>query len=305
MDGHRSRPFALVTGASSGIGLELARELARNGFDLLLTAEDGRLEPAAREVERHGVDVETFTADLSTDEGVDRLYRRVQEMDRPLEAVALNAGVGEGGAFLDNPLEKEMRLIRLNVLSTVHLAKHVIPDMVARGRGRVLITSSISAETPGPYAAVYNASKAFGLSFGEALHNELEEKGVTVTVLMPGATDTDFFRRAGMEDTKVAQSEKDDPADVARAGVEGMLEGDDMVVPGTFMTKLQHWVSGIMPESVKAEQHAKVARPGSAEGEKAGRPPGSRSESRSRSRATGRAGGQDESRSESQPGRSS
>lgn len=268
MDATSSRPVALVTGASSGIGLELARALARNGFDLLLTSENGRLQSAAAEAVREGAEVETFTADLSTDDGVDRLYQRVKELDRPLEAVALNAGVGEGGAFLDNPLEAEMKLMRLNVLSTVHLAKHVIPDMVARGRGRVLITSSISAETPGPYAAVYNASKAFGLSFGEALHNELEETGVTVTVLMPGATDTNFFRRAGMEDTKVGQSKKDDPADVAKAGVEGMLEGDDMVVPGSFMTKLQHWVSGIMPETVKAEQHAKVARPGSGDEER-------------------------------------
>lgn len=272
MDGHRSRPFALVTGASSGIGLELAKELARNGFDLLLTAEDGRLEPAARQVEKHGVDVETFTTDLSRDEGVDELYRR-KEMERPLDAVALNAGVGAGGAFLDNSLEEEMRLIRLNVVSTVHLAKHVLRDMVSRGQGRVLITSSISAETPGPYAAVYNASKAFEHSFGEALHNELEDTGVTVTVLMPGATDTDFFRRAGMEDTKVAQSDKDDPADVARAGVEGMMDGDDMVIPGSFMTKLQHWVSGIAPETMKAEQHAKVARPGSGEESRPGGTP--------------------------------
>lgn len=265
MNGHRSRPFALVTGASSGIGLELAKELARSGFDLLLSAEDERLEKAARQVEKQGAEVETFTADLARDEGVDALYTHLKEMGRPLDVVALNAGVGAGGSFLENPLEEEMKLIRLNVLSTVHLAKHVIPDMVSRGSGRVLITSSISAETPGPYAAVYNASKAFGLSFGEALHNELEDTGVTVTVLMPGATDTDFFRRAGMEDTRVGQSDKDDPADVARAGVEGMMDGDDMVVPGSFMTRLQHWVSGIMPETVKAEQHAKVARPGSAD----------------------------------------
>jgi uncharacterized protein len=265
MHPHQTRPLAVVTGASSGIGLELAREFARNGFDLLLCAEDGGLAQAAREVGELGTTVESFQADLATHEGVDELYARIQEGGRPVDAIALNAGVGAGGAFLDNPLEEELNLIRLNIISTVHLAKHVVADMVKQGKGRVLITSSVAAETPGPFAAVYNASKAFGFSFAEALRNELKDTGVTVTALLPGPTDTDFFRRAGMLDTRVAQSDKADPADVARTGFEALMDGKDHVVAGNLRTKAESAMSGIMPETAKATAHRKVAEPGSAE----------------------------------------
>ena len=260
-----TRPLAVVTGGSSGIGLELAKQFARNGFDLLLCAEDDDLDGAAREVEALGAAVDAVRADLATYDGVEALYARVQGAGRPVDALALNAGVGLGGPFVETPLEDELRLIGLNVASTVHLAKRVLPDMVARGQGRVLVTASIAAQIPGAFAAVYNASKAFDLHFAEAVRNELKDTGVTVTALMPGATDTEFFERADMEDTSVAQGSLEDPADVARQGFEALMAGDDHVVGGGLKTKLQSVVANVLPETVKAEQHRQMAEPGSDE----------------------------------------
>ena len=260
------RPLAVVTGASSGIGLELAKEFAQNGFDLLLCAEDEDLAAAAREVEAFGTDVDTFRTDLATYDGVEALYAYIRDGGQPVDALALNAGVGVNGAFVETSLEDELRLIQLNVASTVHLAKRVLPDMVARGQGRVLVTASIAAQMPGTFMAVYNASKAFDLMFAEAVRNELKDTGVTVTALMPGATDTDFFRHADMEDTKVGAGEKADPAEVARQGFEALMAGDDHVVGGGLKTKLQSAVANVLPETVKAEQHRKMAEPGSADG---------------------------------------
>ena len=220
-----TRPLAVVTGASSGIGLELAKQFAQNGFDLLLCAEDEDLADAAREVEALGADADTFRTDLATYDGVEALAGYIRDGGQPVDALALNAGVGLGGAFLDTDLDDELRLIGLNVASTVHLAKRVLPGMVARGQGRVLVTASIAAQMPGAFAAVYNASKAFDLHFAEAIRNELKDTGVTVTALMPGATDTDFFRRADMEDTKVGAGKKADPETVARQGFEALMAG--------------------------------------------------------------------------------
>ena len=264
------RPLALVTGASSGIGLELARQFAVNGFDLLITAEDAELETAARELEGvGGASVESVQADLTEDDGVDELWGRAQATGRPLAAVALNAGRGAGGVFAGGPdgtdLADELAIVDLNCRSTVHLAKHVVADMVARGEGRMLFTSSIASTIPGTYQAVYNASKSFVQSFALALREELSDTGVTVTSLMPGPVETEFFERAGMLDTEVgASDQKDDPADVAQEGFEALMKGEERVISHAAATKAQGIGGRLVPDSIKAKLHGDMAEPGSA-----------------------------------------
>jgi short-subunit dehydrogenase len=258
-------PLALVTGASSGIGFELAKQFAKHDFDLVIAAEDDELAPAANALEGFGSTVTPVRVDLSTAAGVEELHSR---LPGPVDAAALNAGIGMGGAFAtDTDLERELRLVDLNCRSTVHLAKLVLRDMVARDSGRVLITSSIAATIPGPFQAVYNASKSFTQSFGLALRNELKDTGVSVTVLMPGPTDTEFFERAELEDTKVGSGKKDDPEDVARDGFAALMAGKERVVAHSLATKLQGHGSRFMPDSVKAALHRRMAEPGSAKNE--------------------------------------
>jgi uncharacterized protein len=256
------KPLALVTGASSGIGFELAKQFAEHDFDLIVAAEDEQLAGAAREL--GDAVVESVQVDLAGADGVEELWRRVTATGRPLVAAALNAGIGAGGAFADNDLAKELRLIDLNVRSTVHLAKHVVRDMVGRDEGRILFTSSIASTQPGAFQAVYNASKSFVQSFALAIRNELKDTGVTVTSLMPGPTETEFFERADMLDTRVGASDKDDPADVAREGFEALMNGDEQVVAGSLTTKLMGRSGRFLPDGVKAELHRKMAEPGSA-----------------------------------------
>jgi short-subunit dehydrogenase len=180
--------------------------------------------------------------------------------------LALNAGIGAGGAFATGTdLQDELKLIHLNVRSTVHLAKHVVADMVARDEGHILFTSSIASTMPGAFQAVYNASKSFVQSFALALRNELKDTNVTITSLMPGPTDTEFFARADMLDTKVGAGDKDDPADVARDGFEAMMAGDERVVSASLSTKLQGRAGRLMPDSAKAALHRRMAEPGSGE----------------------------------------
>lgn len=261
------RPLAVVTGASSGIGYELAKQFAQHGYDLVIAAEDAGIYRAAEEIEKLGASVEAVQVDLATYEGVEQLYGRVLPGVRSVEALALNAGVGIGGDFArETSLQDELNIINLNCTSTVHLAKRVVPNMVAQGRGRVLITSSIAAVTPTPLEAVYGASKAFDLSFAQSLRNELKDTGVTVTAMMPGPTDTNFFHRAHMDDTEVGAERRfdNDPAEVARQGFEALMAGEDRVVTGTLSTKIQGNVAPFMPEAMKAEQHRKMAEHGSA-----------------------------------------
>ena len=256
-------PLAVVTGASSGIGLELAKQFAGNGFDLVIAAEDDAIHTAATRMPEQS-QVLAVQVDLATHEGVEEFYGHIRELGRPVEAIALNAGIGAGGAFAtDTALEDELRLIDLNVRSTVHLAKYVVRDMVARDRGRVLFTSSIASTMPGAFQAVYNASKSFVQSFALALRNELKDTGVTVTSLMPGPTETEFFERADMLDTRIGSSSKDDPADVARAGFEALMAGDERAVASSASTKVQGRGSRFLPDSAKAEVHRKLAEPGS------------------------------------------
>jgi short-subunit dehydrogenase len=210
------RPLALVTGASSGIGLELARQFADNGYDLVIAAEDDELEQVAPELERAGATVWAERVDLATRQGVEQLVAAIAS--RPVAAAALNAGVGVAGRFDQIDLEDDLRLVELNV---VH-------------------------------------------SFAEAIRYELQGTGVTVTSLMPGPTDTEFFARAGMEDTKVGQSgSKDDPADVARQGFEALMAGKDHVVAGSAMNKAQTAAGKLLRDPMKARIHASMTEPGS------------------------------------------
>ncbi|MFI9454067.1 SDR family NAD(P)-dependent oxidoreductase [Amycolatopsis sp. NPDC052450] len=259
------RPLAVVTGASSGIGLELAKQFARHDFDLVITAEDTELEAAAEQVRSCGAHVDTVRTDLAEADGVEELVRRVDAAGRPVEVLAVNAGVGVNGEFAgDTRLEDQLTVVDLNVRSAVHLTKRVVPGMIERGRGKVLFTSSVAGTAPGPYQAVYAASKAFLTSFSEGLRGEVKDKGITVTALLPGPTDTEFFERAGMEDTKIGAGPKDSAEQVAEAGYEALMAGDDKVVAGSIKNKIQAAGSRVAPDEVKAGMQGKMMKPGSA-----------------------------------------
>ncbi len=259
-----SKPLAVVTGASSGIGLELAKQFATNDFDLIIAAEDESIARVGESLAELGAVVEAVRVDLARAEGVEELYGRISASACPVAAIALNAGIGAGGAFATGTaLDDELRIVDLNVRSTVHLAKRVAPDMVARGEGRMLFTSSIASTMPGSFQAVYNASKSFVQSFALALRDELKDTGVTVTSLMPGPTDTEFFARAHMLDTKVGAGDKDDPADVARDGFQALMAGKERVVSHSATTKAQGRFSRVLPDRVKAAMHRRMAAPGS------------------------------------------
>ena len=256
-----SRKLALVTGASSGIGLELALQFAENDFDLVLCAEDVELTAAAARCEQSGAQVTVVQQDLRTSQGVETLYTAVGALGRPLDAAALNAGIGRGGVFWETPLVDLLSVVDLNVRSTLHLARLLLPDMVARNEGRMLFTSSIASTMPGTYEAVYNASKSFVQALAEALDEELKDTEVTVTSLMPGPTDTEFFERAEMEDTRLGQSKKDDPAKVAKMGFEALMAGKDRVVAASLRTKSQEAMAKVLPDRAKAKMHSKMAEP--------------------------------------------
>jgi short-subunit dehydrogenase len=259
-----TKPLAVITGASTGIGLELARQFAEHNFDLIIAADEPEINHAAETLKMSGTQVQPVEVDLATHEGNDKLYEIIKADGRPVDSLCINAGIGISGEFINTDMDKEMKLVGLNVMSAVHLSKLVLKDMVANNHGRVLITSSIAALMPGAYSATYNASKGFLLLFAEALRNELKDTGVTVTALMPGPTDTEFFRRADMEDTKTGAGKKDSPEVVARDGFEALMAGKDKIVSHNAKTKMQALLSEILPDTVKAEMHAKEARPGSA-----------------------------------------
>ena len=258
-----SRQFAIVTGASTGIGLELAKCCASNGFDLLIAADEPEIETAAAEIRGLGAVVESLQADLATIEGVDQLYEAATRIGRPVDALLANAGRGLGRAFLDQEFKQIRRVIDTNVIGTVYLIHRVGNDMRRRDSGRILITGSIAGFTPGSFQAVYNGTKAFLDSFSFALREELRDTKLTVTCLMPGATETEFFRRAEMMDTAVGTGEKDDPVEVANNGFDAMINGEGDVVSG-FKNKVQSAAANVTPAGVLATQHRKMAEPGTA-----------------------------------------
>jgi short-subunit dehydrogenase len=253
--------FAIVTGASGGIGLELARCCAREGFDLLIAADEVEIQDAADELRTFGVNVDAVEADLATTEGVDRLYAAAN--GRTMDALLANAGRGLGKGFLDQDFDEVRRVVDTNITGTIYLVQKVGRDMRERGGGKILITGSIAGFMPGSFQAVYNGTKAFIDSFYAALRNEVKDTGITVTCLMPGATETEFFERADLMDTKIGQKDKDDAAGVAKQGFDAMMKGEAQVITN-WHNKLQVAMAHILPASILAEQHRKETEPGSA-----------------------------------------
>ena len=258
-----ARPLAIVTGASSGIGYNLAKCCAENAFDLLVAA-DQPLEEAAGDFRALGAQVETVQTELATREGVDRLCAALG--GRTVEALLANAGHGLGRGFLQQDFDDIEHVIGTNITGTIYLLHRLVPAMVSRRKGWVLITGSIAGFMPGSFQAIYNGTKAFVDSFAAALRNELKDSGVTVTCLMPGATDTEFFARADMLDTQVGTDEKamSDPADVAKTGFSAMMSGEADVVAG-LKNKLQVAMAKVTPSQLLAEQHRKMTEPGTAQ----------------------------------------
>ena len=255
--------LAVVTGASSGIGFNLAKVFAENGFDLIVVAAGDRLDPASAELESLGVEVTAIQADLATYEGVDDFWQQVTASGRKIDAVAINAGVGVGGLFTDTDLDAEINMVRLNVEGTMHIAKHAVKTLVAQGEGRILFTASIASEMVAPREAVYAATKAFDLSLARSLRYELEGTGVTVTALQPGPVDTDFFHRAGLDNTKVGTEGKkeSEPYDVAKQGFDALMAGKDHVYAAAFTTKLEGSMMAVIPDAAQAAMHDKMAKP--------------------------------------------
>lgn len=254
------RPLAVVTGASTGIGYELAICCAKAGFDLIVAADEAKIHDAAENFRAIDVNVVAVEADLATPEGVKKLYDNIE--GRRVSALLANAGRGLGKGFLDQNFIDVKHVVDTNITGTLDLIQRVGRDMRNYADGRILITGSIAGFMPGTYQAVYNASKAFLDSFSFALRAELKDTGVTVTCLMPGATETDFFERADLMDTKIGQQKKDDPAKVAQTGFDAMINGDGDVVSG-WHNKLQSAIANIIPAGILAEQHRKMTEPGS------------------------------------------
>jgi len=257
-----TKHFALITGASSGIGYELAKLFAKDRFNLVIVGrEEARLKRAAVVLEDQGVEVIRITADLFEPNAAFDLYEQIQAKNIQIDVLVNDAGQGVYGKFVDTDLSKELNIIQLNISALVTLTKLYVREMVARGSGKILNVASIAGKIPGPYQAVYHGTKAFVHSFNEAVRAEIKDTPVTITSFLPGPTDTDFFRKADMLDSKAVQEGAfADPADVAKDGYEAMIAGKDMVISG-FKNKLQVAMGNVTPDSLLAEQTGKQQEP--------------------------------------------
>ncbi len=255
--------YVLITGATSGIGYELAKLFAKDHFNLIIVARDqNELRTTATELEKSGIKVVTIAKDLFLPEAPKQIYEEIQKAGIQVHILVNNAGHGLYGEFVNTELEMETKIIQLNVTSLVSLTKFFIKDMIRRGEGKILNTSSIASKTPGPWQSVYHGTKAFVQSFTEALRVEVKEKGITVTALLPGVTDTDFFNKAKMQESKAVQdkSKMADPADVAKDGYDALLSGKDMIISG-FRNKLDVAMSNISSDEKNAKKTGKQQEP--------------------------------------------
>lgn len=254
--------YVLITGATSGIGYELAKLFAQNGFNLVISARvQNDLDHVAAEFSQHQVKVISIPADLFDPANAEALYNEVKARGIIPDVLVNNAGQGQYGEFVDNDLKRELDIVLLNISSLVTLTKLFIRDMVQRGHGKILNVASIASKVPGPYQAVYHGTKAFVHSFTEAVRSEVADTGVTLTSLLPGATETDFFNKAGMQNSKaIKDKELANAADVAKDGYDAVMSGDDMVISG-FANKVQIAMANITPDEMLATQMKKRQEP--------------------------------------------
>ena len=259
----KTRQYALITGATSGIGLELAKLFAKDGYNLLIVARDEQelAQTAATLKSNSGIEVITIAKDLFEEESGFELYDEIKAKGIKIDVLVNDAGQGQYGEFVDTDIRRELDIIQLNICSLVVLTKLYLKDMVARGDGKILNLSSVASKIPGPLQSVYHGTKAFVQSFTEAIRSEVKDKGITITALLPGATQTDFFNKADMLDAKNVKGKKlDDPAQVAKDGYDALMSGDDMVVSG-FKNKAQVAMGNLMPDSAVADQVHKQQAP--------------------------------------------
>jgi len=257
-----TRPLAFVTGGSSGIGFAIAEQLAEHGYDVALSGSSERVHDSAKRLQELGVDAYGHQADAATEEGVESFWRLIEDLRRPVDVAVLNVGIATGGAFADTDLEDHLKVLAINVVGTTHMAKRVVDHMVANGSGRILIVSSVSATTPTPYEGVYGGTKAYGFNLAETLREELREHGVSVTALLPGATDSNFHSNAGMgENTAIGRQKKFPKEQVARLAYEGLIAGNDLVIGGDDSLRDEVERNRSTPEPVKAAAHAERTRP--------------------------------------------
>jgi len=254
--------YALVTGGTSGIGYELARLLARDGNNLVIVARDEtELRDTSIALSREfGVEVMTISKDLFNPENAFEIYNQLKSEGVVIDILINDAGQGQYGEFVETEIRRELDIINLNISSLVVLTKLFLRDMIAQGRGRILNLSSIASKSPGPWNSVYHGTKAFVQSFTEAVRNETKDSGVTITALLPGTTATDFFNKAGMQESKIMEENMSNAADVARDGYEAMMKGEDMVISG-FKNKMQVAMSNMTPDASAAEKIKKKQEP--------------------------------------------
>lgn len=258
----RNVTYTLITGGTTGIGYELARIFANHGHNLIIVARDeNELAQTARDLQPLGVEVITISKDLFNKDAPFELYDEINEKEWVVDILVNNAGQGLYGQFAETDIYRELDIIQLNIASLIVLTKLFLQDMLDRGDGRIMNLSSIASKAPGPWQSVYHGTKAFVQSFTEAVRNEVKDTGVTLTALLPGATDTDFFRKAEMEESKVVQDGKlDDPAQVAQDGYDALMRGDDMIISG-MKNKINVAMSNVMPDKVAAENMNKKQAP--------------------------------------------
>jgi short-subunit dehydrogenase len=259
----QTKTYTLITGGSEGIGFELAKQFAQNGHNLILAARDEQLLFAAKNnLASAGVDVIVIPKDLFDAEAAFELYEEIKKQNFTVDILVNNAGQGVYGLFEETDIRRELAIIQLNIASLVVLTKLFLQDMLERGEGKILNLSSIASKSPGPWQSVYHGTKAFVQSFTEAIRSEVKEKGITVTALLPGATDTDFFNKADMQASKAVQ-DKDklaDPAKVAKDGYDALMSGDDKVISG-FKNKATVAMSNMMTDSTAANMMKKQQEP--------------------------------------------
>lgn len=256
-----SQKYALITGATSGIGYELAKLFAKDKYNLVIVARDaGELDRVSTELQSEGVQVHTIAKDLFIRESAQEIYEEVRSKSIHIDVLVNDAGQGLYGKFEDTDLEKEVDIIQLNIISCISLTKLFLKDMLVKNDGKILNLGSIAGEAPGPYQSVYHGTKAFVNSWSAAIRNELKDTNISVTVLLPGATDTDFFNKADMQDSKILDTKLSKPEEVAKDGYQALMSGDDKITSG-LKNKVQVAMANVLPDSMASETMGKQQEP--------------------------------------------